>query len=135
MKQRTNFFISIVSLFTGGILYILFRGNTHLGKLFTQFSPIISFRTYLKPLASNLLRFHLPDFLWCLSLGCGLQAVLRLEKRNILLCGFGAFLCGAIWEYMQLLGVISGTGDFWDVVSYFLAGALCTIINLKETKK
>ena len=135
MKQRTNIVISVISLFTGGILYVLFRENTHIGRLFSQVPFLKSLRTSLQPLASDPVKFHLPDFLWCLSFGCGLQAILCLRKKKVLFCGFGAFLCGVVWEYMQFFGAVSGTSDYWDVVSYLLAGMFCTIINLKETEK
>ena len=134
-KQRTNFFICISSLILGGILYILFRENTHIGKLFAQIFPLTILKALLKPFASNLLCFHLLDFLWGLSLGCGLQTILMLKRKRVLLCGLGVFLCGAIWESLQFLDVVSGTGDYWDIVSYFLAGALCITFNLKETEK
>ena len=132
MKKYANFIISIASLFTGGMLYVLFRENTYIGNAFSRFSFIVALRMSLAPFACNLLKYYLPDFLWGLALACGLQAILHLKKQKLLLCGVVVFLCGTFWECMQCLGVISGTGDFWDVFSYSLAGLLCIILNLKE---
>ena len=134
MKQRTNLFLSIASLLTGGMLYTLFRETTYIGKAFTHFQPIVTLRCLLSQLESNFLKFYFPDFLWGFSLGCGLQAILSPGKHNNLLCGFGVLLCGTVWECMQAFGIVSGTADFWDVVSYCLAGALCITLNLKERK-
>ena len=135
MKKRSNIYISIASLLAGGILYVLFRENSYLGKLFAQCTVIIRLKALTSPLDSDLSKFHLPDFLWGLSLGCSLQAALGMKGYGILICGFVPFLCGALWECMQFFGIIPGTGDYWDIVSYFLAGAICIIINLKERKE
>ncbi len=134
MKRRTNLFISIASLSAGGMLYILFRENSYIGKVFSNLQPILTLRNAVSLLECDFLKFYFADFLWGLALGCGLQAILLPEKRSVLLCGFGVFLCGTAWECMQAFDIIPGTADYWDVVSYCLAGALCIIFNIKGEK-
>ena len=135
MKRYVNCTVAIASLLTGGAIYVLFRENTHIARLFSSITLIEPFRIWLKETPSDVFRFYLPDFLWGLSLGCGLQAILKPTARKNLLCGGVAFLCGVIWECLQFSHIISGTGDILDIVLYLLACALCTFLNIKEREQ
>lgn len=55
--------------------------------------------------------------------------------KGIIICASVAFLCGCVWELLQYVGVLSRTGDIHDIIMYFLASAICIIINLKETRE
>ena len=41
---------------------------------------------------------------------------------------------GCVWELLQWLSILGGTGDYLDIIMYLLASILCLIINLKERK-
>ncbi len=130
MSRRTfNMIMGAVSICIGGIIYIIFRPNAYislwigLGDIFKN--EII---TWIKPIS-----FFLPDFLWAFSLCCFLNAL--FEKRDTYLCAIVTFLIGTAWEILQRLGILNGTGDFFDILMYLSALVLVTVINLKEKSK
>lgn len=133
--RKINIFLCISALSIGGLLYILFRPATYIGGMFDKFQYIDTIRQICSLYATDWYKFYLPDFLWAFSLGCGLIAIYNPQQMGIVVCASCSFLCGLIWEFMQYLNVINGTGDFLDVTMYFLASTLCIIINIKETKK
>ena len=55
------------------------------------------------------------------------------EGASVLVWVGIAFFCGVLWELLQLCNVVSGTGDFWDILMYSIAALLATII--KSNKK
>ena len=134
LKRKVNILISAIALLVGSILYILFRDNTHIAKLFANISAVDSAKKLLAPLSCNFIKYYFPDFLWCLSLSCGLQAILAATSKGCLLCSGVAGAFGALWECLQYVGVISGTGDLWDIACCFLACGICYILNLEERK-
>ena len=128
-RRKKNILCSIIALIAGGLIYMFFRPDTHIGNIFHQQNL-----AQLIPIG-NFGRFHLPDFLWGLSLSCCLVAVNNPQFKGVILCSAISFLCGCIWELLQYLEIIRGTGDLYDVIMYFLSSALCIIINLKEKEQ
>lgn len=131
-----NIVCCLVSLMVGLMMYILFRPTSIIAKPFAQCDWIAQLCTYLHPYSGELMRFHIPDFLWAFSLSCGLQVVFVISKTvEILSCALTAFACGVIWEILQYAGVVSGTADWLDILMYFLAVFASILINLKERMK
>lgn len=130
--RKKNLLASIIALALGGSLYILFRENSYIGQLFSGSACVQMLRSELNSTSCDLLKYYLPDLLWGLSLGCGLVAIRNSGIRDIVLCAGIAFACGFLWELLQLVGVVGGTGDCVDVLMYLLGSALCVQINLKE---
>lgn len=137
MSNRVkNTVCCFVSLMGGLIVYILFRPTAIVAKPFVDCNWITQLRIYLHPYAGDLMRFHIPDFLWAFALSCGLQAVFVISKTaEILSCALAAFVCGVIWETLQYAGVVSGTADWLDILMYFLAVFASILINTKERMK
>ena len=134
-KRKKNILFSLISLIVGSLLYILFRKNTYIGGILNGIENIyISRERYLFQV-SDFFKFYLPDFLWGFSLGCGLIAIHNPRIKGVIICASYSFLCGLIWELLQYLEVLSGTGDIHDVIMYLLASVVCIIINLKETRR
>lgn len=127
--RKKNIMLCIGTLVFGAVLYILFRSGSYVSRVASAFSWISTLQDLFRPVSCDLLRYYLPDLLWCLSLGCGLTAIYGGEG---LLCPILAFCCGGVWEMLQALGVLSGTGDWLDVLMYLLGSAVCAQINLKE---
>lgn len=127
--RKKNFTVSAGSLLFGAMLYILFRSDSYIGKAAAEFSCVETLQLLLQPLDCDLLRYYLPDLFWGLSLGCGLTMI---YGAGGLLCPMLAFYCGCIWESLQVMGIVSGTGDWLDVLMYLLGSAVCAQINLKE---
>lgn len=130
MSLRTkNALSSLTALALGGSLYILFRSGSYIGNAASAFGLVACLREYLRPLSCEFLRFYLPDMLWALSLACGLVTI---WGQRPLCCAGLAFALGCLWELMQAVGIVNGTGDLLDVMMYLLGGAICVQINLKE---
>lgn len=132
-KQKRNAFLCVAALLAGCLPYILFRPSTYIGGMLNSLKFVNTVRQLCSLYANNFLKYYLPDFMWAFSLGCGLVAIHSPQKKGIIICSVSAFLCGVTWELLQYFNVLSGTGDIHDVIMYFLASAICIIINLKET--
>ncbi len=132
MSRRVfNLLCAVISLCIGGIFYVLLRPNSHIAQTI-DIDFFFSQETYfhLKPLS-----FFLPDFLWSFSLSGFLISLYPQRKFNWFLCPAVAFMLGIVWEVSQWLGVISGTGDFLDILMYFSAATSVAVINLKGSFK
>lgn len=134
-RAKKNYLICFISLIIGSLLYILLRPNTDIARLLAEFVYLTKLQQICQLNASAFLKFYLPDFLWALSLGCGLIAVNNPKHIGIIGCSFASFLCGLIWELLQYYQIIKGTGDIHDIIMYFLASTVCIIINIKESPR
>ena len=134
-KRKKNIRFSLAALVVGCFLYVFFRENTYVGNMFDIIEHIEKMRQMFSSQICDLCKFYLPDFLWGFSLSCGLIAIYVPGIKGVIICASVAFLCGCMWELLQCIGVLSGTGDIHDIIMYFLASALCIIINLKETRE
>lgn len=130
-----NIIICIISLFIGGLLYVIFRENTILGKAFDEIELIIDIRKIANRFPFKFHKIFLPDFLWELSLCCGLTAIGGQSNTNTLICCIIGFATGVLWETLQFTEIATGTGDIVDIVIYLLASSICLVINLKGDKK
>lgn len=134
MKNRLKMLtICVISLIIGLIIYIFLRPEAYISEITRTVLKI-----KLQPEKSLVpASFYLPDFLWSLSLCCGLYAIYPL-KRYTWLWGAITFLYGCLWELMQVLCVVSGTADTIDIFLYLTAAVTVVIINYflnKEKKK
>lgn len=134
-KRKKNILYSLTALVVGCFLYVFFRENTYVGNIFDSIEYVEKMRQIFSTKMCDLCKFYLPDFLWVFSLSCGLIAIYNPSIKGILVCAAVAFLYGCVWELLQYVGVLSGTGDIHDIIMYFLADAICIIINLKETRE
>ncbi len=133
-KRGVNILLGTVALMLGFSTYVIFRDSTYVGRMFSGLHFVERIRTSLVSVPINFLEFYFPDFLWGFSLGCGLLVIYKPVGRGIILCGCVAALCGYVWEMMQYLHIVSGTGDFVDIIMYSLASFFVIIINLKEKR-
>ncbi len=131
-KRFTNILLSCGALVLGGILYILLRPSTYIGKLFDDIVFIEMFRNTLSVYPCTFLKYYLPDFLWVFSLSCGLIAIFDSDIKGTVFCTAVAFLCGVFWETMQFFCITTGVGDFADIFMYLLAAVFAVIINIKR---
>ncbi len=139
MKKRNVYIIfCIISLCIGGGLYVIFRPNTYIADFVRSLLPV-SEALFLKAESINcdLVKYYLPDFIWALSLNCGLNAIFN-TKKAVFINGGVVFGIGVLWELAQYVGITSGTGDLIDVAMYTLA--ILTILTLeligyKKTKR
>ena len=127
--------LSAISLILGASIYIFLRGNSYIGIVTGNFPVILTVRQLVMHLSCDFTKFYLADFLWGFSLCCGLLAIYTPQVKGCLICAFATILCGCAWELLQYVGIWGGTGDFCDMLMYFLAGLTCTIINTVRRKK
>ena len=133
-KRKCNILLACTALALGGFLYICFRSGTYIAVLVDSIIPIGHLQTAMLPLACPLLSYYIPDFLWAFSLCCMLIAVNTNNLQSVLLCAGFTLFFGIMWELLQHLHILSGTGDIWDVFIYLLAAVLSAIINLGGNK-
>lgn len=131
-QRKKNVLLGIIALGFGLLLYVVFRPNTYIGRTMDSLVCMDKVRLICAVYAKDLWKFYLPDFLWAFSLGCCLIAIYNPGARGLFACSAVSFLCGSVWELLQYLNVVSGTADIHDVIMYFLASAICILINLKE---
>lgn len=127
-----NILLSIAALLLGVLLYVLFRPTTVVSLLFGRIWWVSELQTELQSVPADFLRYYLPDLLWAFSLSCGLHAVILPDQRETLACGGLAVICGIVWELLQKFNAVQGTGDWVDVVMYFLAAIASILINQRR---
>ncbi len=133
-KRSLNSLLCILSLLSGLMLYVFFRPNTYISMLFDS-DAVEYFRDLLRPYSFNFLKYYFPDFIWGFALNLGFAAIFEPKGREVIICVTCAFVCGTAWESFQYLGIVSGTGDVWDIAMYLVSSAITFIINKKEKTK
>lgn len=76
---------------------------------------------------STFFKNHVADACWAYAFG---SVLLILWDRNIpvyWLCL--TFLISVVFEYLQAAAWLNGTGDFYDVITYFISIKLCILFN------
>lgn len=134
-KKLIRFYIvGGAALLLGGLIYLVLRPGTYVARLFPEYSWLKALRGQLQWQGLDFLRFYFADYLWALSLCCGLHILFHPKRKGSLLCAGITVIYGAGLELLQFFNCISGTGDFWDVIMFILAGLTATIINEKKEK-
>lgn len=131
-RRSINILLGTAALVLGCGIYVLFRSGSYVAGIFDRFRWILILREQLAPYACGFLKFWFPDFLWGLSFGCYLQAVHLPDIRGTWFLGGVSLIFGVLWELMQYVAFVPGTGDLLDILLYFLASILCILLNLKE---
>lgn len=115
-------------------MYVIFKENSYLAifaKDFLNLEPQTKIFTKI-----NIFNFeyYLPDFLWALSLSCGLHIIFNPKTIGSLYCTTAITGLGFTFELMQYTKIINGTGDIIDIILYLLAGITVNLINLKRRR-
>ncbi len=133
-KRSFNGLLCILSLLSGFVLYVFFRPNTYISMLFDG-NTVDYLRGLLQPYSFDFLKYYFPDFLWGFALNLGFAAIFEPKGRDVIICVICALVCGTAWESLQYLGMVSGTGDVWDIAMYLVSSVITYIINKKEKTK
>lgn len=135
MKRWVNVMITVLALTVGGLMYVVLREKSYLANIFAG-SPLLAFlRAVFSGNGWRMASCYLPDFLWSLALTCALIALFQPSKAGCSYCALVGMLCGLIWEVLQTLRIVSGTGDIWDILAYSSAATMGFFINTKERKR
>lgn len=133
-KRRLNTYVSLLALFFGLVLYVVFRPKTYVARLFDEIAFVMELRVLAMPFSFELFRFYLPDYLWGLSFGCALTALFEPRGGEIVAYSAVAAVFGTVWELCQWFGAVDGTGDALDVIMYLIAGLTVFYINKEKEK-
>lgn len=133
-RRWVNILLGAVSLLWGCLLYVCFRETTYIAMFFGKVAAVADLQHAMQSYSNNFILYYFPDFLWGFSLGSFLQAIYLPGKWGSVCCGAAVFLLGTLWEILQCVEIISGTGDLLDVLMYLSAGICAAIINFKERK-
>ena len=128
--KKCNLILSCVLLGLGGTIYILFRENTYIANFTEKFIYFDNVRSRLYFLNCNFLKYYFTDFTWAFSLCCGLFSFYPSKVSNVIKIGLVTFLLGTIWEIIQYIGIIKGTGDVLDLMMYLSASVIAVTINI-----
>ncbi len=123
-----NIILSIFSLSAGGLIYLAARPDSYVSIFINRIIPLADIQRVLSPLNFEYINNYAPDFLWAFSLTCALLVTNKSIKATVLVVS----LCGIIWETLQFIGIISGTGDIIDIITYLTAVFTAVLINKKE---
>lgn len=131
----------VIPLLVGGIIYACISPDVFFVRWAREQLGIFSFDTYMGEglLVKNIVRNHLPDMLWSYSLVYALVLILGNKNKHILLAIVMSSVLGICLEYLQLVKVITGTGDildvFCEVITSVIAGAMIICRRGKNEKR
>lgn len=134
-RKMYNIALCVSSLAIGGAYYLLFKNNTIFESIVCKFVDFMSIKNRLPRITSRFLNNHFCDFLWVFSLYCGLCAIFLPTKKQSMVIFFAVVILGTVWELFQFYGVVSGTGDILDVVTYVFGAYVSLLITTKKEKK
>jgi len=110
-KIKSVLFI-VISLSFGILLYILFRPPLSWFPDIKGWDKAIIDISWLPSLLSSFILYHLSDIIWSLALA---EAV-YLIKNNLILAVISSLILTILFELLQILKVVKGTGDIWDII-------------------
>lgn len=113
---------SVLSLFCGGCIYLLFRKET---LLMFKWADSLQLTNNIHQIRQQFTSFQvpeifiyaLPDGLWSLSYVLFIEAFWFGEKKSWVLASVVPAI-GFLSEILQFLGLIQGTFDIWDAIFY-----------------
>ena len=114
---------------------MLFRKNTYISLLFSEGIVLKKIADIASTFENDFLKFYVPDFLWGFSLCFGLFLIFEPKLKGTFLCCITSFLYGTLWEILQMVGKLSGTGDYVDILMYLMASMLAATIYLMRRRK
>lgn len=136
ITRRTKLFLAFVTLFIGGMIYVVYRSKNLL--MFSWFdalgiSPMVEVvrMDYGDKSIYAWIKNSFPATLWLFSYLWVVDAIWGEQKH----WAYTAFIIvlpvvAIISEVLQGLGIMPGTFDFLDVIGYLLAFILFLIIKI-----
>ena len=115
------------SLVLGLIIYLLFRPNAYVSRMILSELPMKGVFDCSDLCDSSFLKFYFADFLWAFSLTCWLHAIFLPDISGSWICALIVLASGSLYELLQFLGIVNGTGDFIDVFMYATGGGLVSV--------
>ena len=122
---------AVCSLAAGALLYYLFRPRT----LFLSWFPFSGPFARISFPGGMIIRCYLPDSLWCYAFSFSLFRLHLPSGKKAAYLSLLSFVFGCVWEFLQSIGVVSGTGDLLDCVAYGVGSlaALCIYFFIRRS--
>lgn len=115
------FILGFLALFFGLLIYLFLRPNTHISRFLRTFFSFDAPNVF-GVLNYSFFKFYLVDYLWAFGFSCWLRPIFIKEPKGTLWCILIVSFIGVVYEMMQFLNIVSGTGDVLDCLLYVLAG-------------
>lgn len=131
-KRTANVILSVLTLLLGGLIYLLLRETSIIAVALMHFPGIQPLQSCVSSFHFYFLEYYFVDYLWGLSLCSGLVSIHTPRKKGLIICAAATLVCGSLWEVLQYVGVVTGTGDWMDAIMYLLAAVTSLIFNYKE---
>ena len=128
-KFKSILFI-FISLSLGTLIYVLFRPPLSWFPTIPDWDKAIVDISWLPTPLSSFILYHLSDVMWALAL----SETIFLIKKNLLFAVVMAFILTVIFESMQYLKLVRGTGDIWDVIFVTISLLIYYFIRKRSLK-
>ena len=135
MSNKTKKILFLISnafvpLLLGLAIYVFMKNGTYINSFLGvefNYSP----KTVLGIFIAN----WFCDFLWSYALVFALYLVLSPFKNNLIFSCVTSALLGLILELLQGTNILSGTFDWWDIITEIVAVIIALLILKKTNKK
>ena len=111
-KEYKSILLIYIFLSLGTLIYILFRPPLSWFPSIPDWDKAVVNISFLPSLISSFILYHLSDVMWALAL----SETIFLIKKNLLLSITTVFILTVMFESLQFLKIVKGTGDIWDVI-------------------
>ena len=129
--KRKNLFIFLniaIPLLIGSAIYLFCYKNTYINTFFEDYFEIDFPYIYRDALFHKFIINWACDILWAYSLTFALFFCFKAFNKPFLITIFLSVVFSAIFEYLQIPGIINGTFDIWDIITEFSAIFFAVII-------
>lgn len=130
-KTAISLFCSFIALLFGLIIYIFCRQGTHIHTLLKDCFSLSLPYLPLGGVFGVLIRNWGGDFFWGLALCFLLAVIFKPFRHKLVFAVTVTVTLGALLEILQFYGVITGTGDVFDIIAEATA-AVCAANIIKR---
>ena len=128
-----SFWIALILLLAGCLIYLIFRQNIIAFSLISNDClNTIKINLTNECATTYFFLYCLPDALWYLSL-LYFQIPYTQKSQGKILFGVSAML-PFVTEFLQKLGIIKGTFDWWDILTYVIVLTITLISPWKQKR-
>ncbi len=143
MKKQGAYLLTILAVFTGGMIYVLWRQDTvrFFGWLdaIGLYPPAETIRAYtllLYPVIPEWIIYSLPNGLWALAYALIIVYLWRNSNSVIKYFWYATIpMLGIGWEMLQYFGLITGIFCYNDLLLSCAGVGLGTILGLKYNRE
>lgn len=120
----------IIPLIIGGVFYYIFCSDVYFVKIIDNYTNLNMHITseVCENMWFRILRNYLIDYLWAYAFTNALFLVFDSNNTGIVASCICSVFIGSALEVLQLIGIVSGTFDVWDILFEMLGAITATFI-------